>query len=338
VLEVSQGDLIHIQWNGANTNPGGNAGEGPAGFDRHTLLVQRHTVYHEVGQELNTFNNIGQWGTSYPEPFTQTTGPRFLGLTYDDLYKLAIPPIFSGYFDLGVRQVGGTAPTAYHFLSTRNNNFSNRSQKGKVIVYPRNATDYVTLSLDSLKALQGTDHLGWAWVTYSFDPRRNPQWTLRLSDAGASRGTTHDVLVEPRYLSVPDGASLWLKIEHKWVPFTYGRIFWSPNVTDQPQEVFTMVETWSWDGKGVASAKISVGGYYHVENVVNGSAVGGVSIAVVAALLVAAWFVKRFGCRCWNKTDPAVAAETVKEKENLIPASSSPSSTAAAAPATTSEV
>ena len=36
------------------------------------------------------------------------------------------------YFDLGAWSV--TALGTYHYLCTRNNNFSNRSQKGKIIV------------------------------------------------------------------------------------------------------------------------------------------------------------------------------------------------------------
>lgn len=36
------------------------------------------------------------------------------------------------YYDVGARRI--TSVGTYHFLCTRNNNFSNRSQKGKVIV------------------------------------------------------------------------------------------------------------------------------------------------------------------------------------------------------------
>jgi hypothetical protein len=36
------------------------------------------------------------------------------------------------YYDLGPRKV--TQNGVYHYLSTRNNNFSNRSQKGRIIV------------------------------------------------------------------------------------------------------------------------------------------------------------------------------------------------------------
>lgn len=36
------------------------------------------------------------------------------------------------YFDLGLRKV--TMPGTYQYMCTRNNNFSNRSQKGKLVV------------------------------------------------------------------------------------------------------------------------------------------------------------------------------------------------------------
>lgn len=40
----------------------------------------------------------------------------------------------SPYFDLGPKQITQTN-SVYHYMSTRNNNFSNRDQKGEVIVY-----------------------------------------------------------------------------------------------------------------------------------------------------------------------------------------------------------
>lgn len=36
------------------------------------------------------------------------------------------------YFDLGPKKVTGTG--IYYYMSTRNNNFSNRSQKGRIII------------------------------------------------------------------------------------------------------------------------------------------------------------------------------------------------------------
>ena len=42
----------------------------------------------------------------------------------------------SAYFDLGARLVPLTASGVYHYVSTRNNDFSNRDQKGRIIVQP----------------------------------------------------------------------------------------------------------------------------------------------------------------------------------------------------------
>merc|ERR1711862_831817 len=36
------------------------------------------------------------------------------------------------YFDAGLGQMGG--PGTYHYISTRNSNFSNRGQKGQIVV------------------------------------------------------------------------------------------------------------------------------------------------------------------------------------------------------------
>lgn len=326
-LHVNQGDLIHIQWNGANTNPRGNAGEGPAGFDRSNIVVMADPVYYEEGSEQQPLT-FGQWSRSYPAVFTKTTGPRFLGLEYDDLYRLAIPPIYTGYFDLGLRQVGGTA-AVYHYLSTRNNNFTNRSQKGKLVVHHKNATEITPADPRALASISARDNIGFAWIKYSYDVRRQGA-VIHLSDAGSSGKASNWVRVEPRVLSVPDGGYLILNIEHPWVPFTYGRIFWTEDPRRKATEMFTMVETWSWSGTGVAEAKITMGGYYRVENVVNASAVGGVVFGFAGLAVLAYLVYRRFGCRVFNKTDPAAVAE---QKMGLLPSSAASSDSARAPPA-----
>jgi len=85
----------------------------------------------------------GCWGTSFPEHLDNVT---YLGLSRTDLQHLAILDNmqFGGnmkelddagtYFDLGVRKVTGVG--TYHYMCTRNNNFSNRSQKGKIVILP----------------------------------------------------------------------------------------------------------------------------------------------------------------------------------------------------------
>jgi len=40
------------------------------------------------------------------------------------------------YFDLGARLITSESTGVYHYVSTRNNDFSNRDQKGQIIVEP----------------------------------------------------------------------------------------------------------------------------------------------------------------------------------------------------------
>ncbi|XP_078594983.1 protein DD3-3-like [Branchiostoma floridae x Branchiostoma japonicum] len=141
-LEVSKGDYVHYQWTGSNTNPENNDGQGKAGTDRSNVVLQGAQVYPE-GQETAYGSKPvkGQWGRSYPMHLSNAT---FLGFSKDLMRNLAILDNhqFGGemselddvgtYFDLGPRKV--TQSGVFHYMSTRNNNFSNRSQKGRVIV------------------------------------------------------------------------------------------------------------------------------------------------------------------------------------------------------------
>eukprot|EP00051_Salpingoeca_urceolata_P010125 m.123447 g.123447 ORF g.123447 m.123447 type:complete len:1382 (-) comp16588_c0_seq1:189-4334(-) len=86
----------------------------------------------------------GSWGTSHPEHLANVTRWGFLGLSYQQLVHLSTLDNvqFGGemselddagtYFDLPVHKVSGVG--THYYMCTRNNNFSNRSQKGKVEV------------------------------------------------------------------------------------------------------------------------------------------------------------------------------------------------------------
>ncbi|XP_074661734.1 protein DD3-3-like [Tubulanus polymorphus] len=141
-LEIAAGEYVHFQWTGSNTNPNNNDGQGLAGTDRSNVVLQRVQAYPEgdAGRKANTF---GHWGRSYPAHLDNAT---FLDMTRKEQTKLAFlkDHQFGGelselddagtYFDLGPKKVTSTG-TSY-FMCTRNNNFSNRSQKGKIISVP----------------------------------------------------------------------------------------------------------------------------------------------------------------------------------------------------------
>jgi hypothetical protein len=88
---------------------------------------------------------FGSWGNSHPEHINNVTKWGVLGLSYADALNLAAlnNVQFRGelselddagtYFNMLPHKI--TGPLGYfYYLCTRNNNFSNRSQKGKVVV------------------------------------------------------------------------------------------------------------------------------------------------------------------------------------------------------------
>jgi len=149
-LVLSTGDYIHFQWTGSDTNPGNNDGEGRAGTDRSNVVLLSEQVFDEGKPKISDI--YGQFGRSYPEYLSKD---KVLGFSMVDAKKLAFLQPGSGvqldqtspYFDLGPAKVtrGGT----YYYMSTRNNNFSNRSQKGKIIVKSQSSDSSVDVDLEA---------------------------------------------------------------------------------------------------------------------------------------------------------------------------------------------
>lgn len=139
-VEVSLNDYIHFQWTGSNSNPLGNDGQGAPGTDRSNIIALVDRSYHKGS--LNAFdplNEYGSLGVNYPKNLSHTS---FLGLSQDSLANLALfnPNLFGSmeqlndatpYFDLMPQKV--TQSGVFYYMSTRNNNFSNRDQKGILI-------------------------------------------------------------------------------------------------------------------------------------------------------------------------------------------------------------
>jgi hypothetical protein len=152
-LYVRVGDYIHFQWTGCDTNPAGNAGEGTDQTDRSNAV------------------QIPDWGANVPvtdawlsqnTPLFEDSGLRkrmaFLDqdpsdcLDYATLLKLnnnnagnaqadprncfKLNAAKTPYFDGGAIQMNKTTgeKVGLYYMSTRNNNFSNRGQKAVIYV------------------------------------------------------------------------------------------------------------------------------------------------------------------------------------------------------------
>lgn len=143
-LEMGTSNYVHIQWTGSNTNNPNNDGNGQARSDRNNIVQLGEPTYDEGS--LKSFGPgavYGKYGVNYP---AHVVNSSFLGLSQQDLLHLAFnsPGQFGGelsqlddagtYFDLGLRMVSQQG--TYQYMCTRNNDFSNRDQKGRVTVLP----------------------------------------------------------------------------------------------------------------------------------------------------------------------------------------------------------
>jgi hypothetical protein len=149
-LEVPQGSWIHFHWTGCDTNPAGNDGEGTDQTDRSNIVQMRdgHLNYPTTQDEWDALSN--QMPFSAEERLTFAAAGQTIAdcPTYEELlaqnnnnantvdqatnncFKLNAAP---RHFDGGVYHFQSLGST-YDYMCTRNNNFSNRSQKGGIKV------------------------------------------------------------------------------------------------------------------------------------------------------------------------------------------------------------
>jgi len=158
-MSIKDTDLVHVQWTGSNTHnnqaPGGDgqtgdAGEGKGGTDRHNLLQLRDP------------------SENFPVPYKNSTLYKNMKViwnsaekkTYDEL-DIALQLGSAGYYECAKsakcgensveskakldKLLNNASPSyaglittfkrgIYYYMCSRNNNFSNRSQKGHIIV------------------------------------------------------------------------------------------------------------------------------------------------------------------------------------------------------------
>ena len=167
--DIQQGDFLHFQWTGSDANPTGNAGNGRQGTDRSnfvqvdslktnkpkSLLEDEYECYGEsCERELSGLvreRRLDIWGKSMFDDVETVKKLAYLQQEGCDLeintrlannannrensllncgYLNAAP----AYFDGGLVQMNKIG--TFHFMSTRNNNFSNRAQKGSITIRP----------------------------------------------------------------------------------------------------------------------------------------------------------------------------------------------------------
>lgn len=148
VLDTRPGDYIHMQWTGCDTNPANNDGEGKRGTDRSNIVQMsnpgdNYPIPPKDGPLLFSdpakayeMAHLGQYESNTTkclnwEQLLEKNGGNRQRAEEDDqnCMKLNAAP---AYWDGGLVRIEKTG--TYHYMSTRNNNFSNRSQKGVINV------------------------------------------------------------------------------------------------------------------------------------------------------------------------------------------------------------
>ncbi|GAM23897.1 hypothetical protein SAMD00019534_070720 [Acytostelium subglobosum LB1] len=147
-LHMKINEHVHFQWTGCDHNPAGNTGNGRDQLDRSNI-VQIHSL--NEGKPFNDtdyngdnalftnsdvrkrFATLDQKGClSYADLYAKNNGNK--DQVEQDPQNCAFLNAAPNTFDGGVHQMDRTG--SFYFMSTRNNDFSNRDQKGAIHVDP----------------------------------------------------------------------------------------------------------------------------------------------------------------------------------------------------------
>jgi len=148
-LNVKVNDYIHFHWTGCDYNPAGNAGEGTDGTDRSNIVQVSDSNKNYPASEgwLNSNTKLfpdkdvrkrmaylDQTGClNYTELLDENGGNQGQA-EQDSRNCMLLNAAPTPYFDGGLQQMKSTG--TFHYMSTRNNNHSNRDQKGTIVVDP----------------------------------------------------------------------------------------------------------------------------------------------------------------------------------------------------------
>ena len=183
-----------------------------------------------------------------------------------------------------------TRSGTYHYMSTRNNAFSNRSHKGKLVVLPLNSSQPAsgTSAGSSAASVEwglqcGALSSGMPAGTYVDAGQCSGQLVtsqdVYLSSGGSSSYDSEWYQLQPQQLTLQ--SPLLVTLPYRYLPLNQPHVYWKANATALTLQ---RVGGESQSGSSVTFAA-SAGGYYVVQNSVNAGEVAGIVLA--GALLLA---------------------------------------------------
>ena len=129
ILEVAQGDCVHFQWTGSNTNPNNNDGQGKHGTDRSNIaLLEKNRGEGAGGRGVQEFGGRGRQGKTWTtldfepgmENFVFNDVPTMADLQCDGEIDLAdTKPTPYNVPHGGWKHCTSCAPTSFRALNTQ---------------------------------------------------------------------------------------------------------------------------------------------------------------------------------------------------------------------------
>jgi hypothetical protein len=158
-LSVAVGDYVHVQWTGSDYNPNGNAGEGRSGTDRSNMAQVPSVDANTPHAGVSVFSAVDTSALAWTgqDPLYCLSTQQMLTSAAADAQNPLSCHFLNGARTLGKaymptatfsRIVRVVASGTFQYISTRNNNFSNRSQKGVIV-----STDAVGLSAGAIAGI-----------------------------------------------------------------------------------------------------------------------------------------------------------------------------------------
>lgn len=177
------------------------------------------------------------------------------------------------------------------YMSTRNNNFSNRSQKGKLCV--EDGQHEETDVGPNGGAIQTND----GWVMFRKDSL-DTLYSITFESIPSSKNVSPTIKVEPAEMQFQEGQSAELGIAYTHRALRSPKVMYMPHGDDQEWEEMSNAEFKKQDGQTVAIVDMTKPGFFKVEDSVNGAAVAGLVVALffmLVAISAAVYF------RCFSK-------------------------------------
>jgi len=191
-LRCARGDYVHFQWTGSDTNNAGQAGEGTDRTDRSNIVQLKNNDRRT--NLLHTFEKVEDDSLLTPEVSMELAHLRQPAicaastdtgccLTYaqldekhgndnnaknQDVQNCAKLNAASPYFNGGLVAMGKTG--TMHYMSSRNNNFTNRSQKASITVSDKLPPVALSVVVVGVAAFAGAAVLGFGVILSKSSP------------------------------------------------------------------------------------------------------------------------------------------------------------------------